>query len=82
MKKDSTHNTSQDHDRKHGQDHIANNPRAEKMFLNKDDTADILAEQHSITKNAHEPAFKEDKRQMARQEHTSHFTNRAKGGEK
>lgn len=37
MKKNSTTNTSQDYDRKHKQDHIANNPRAAKDLPNPED---------------------------------------------
>jgi len=40
MTKDSTTTTSQDHDRKHGQDHISNNPRAAKDIITPQDSAD------------------------------------------
>jgi len=56
-------NTSQDYDRKHHQDHISQNSKAAKDMssVNKDELKDYP---------------KEDKREVAREEHT-HFTNRS-----
>ncbi len=55
-------NTSQDYDRKHHQDHVSKNPRAAK-------------DPSAINKNEIKQYSKEDKREVAREEHT-HFTNR------
>jgi hypothetical protein len=68
MKKDSTPHTSQDYDRKHGQDHIVKNPRAVKDLPNKEDLSD--------------DALSQDIRKDVRHEHTNHFTNREGHGEK
>ena len=45
MKKE-TH-TSQDFDRKHRRDHIANNPRAAKGLLNKEDKRQEIRREHT-----------------------------------
>jgi hypothetical protein len=60
MKNETPANTSQDYDRKHGQDHAAKNPRVSKGELTKDEIKSYP---------------KQDKREIAREEHT-HFTNR------
>jgi hypothetical protein len=88
MKKNS--HTSQDYDRKHGQDHISHNPRAIKDMPNTDDngaspsekTAELISQGHTIAnKPPLKSNFTEDKRETARHEHTNHFTNRASEGE-
>ena len=71
MKNDQPKNTSQDYDRKHGHDHVANNPRAAKDQPSWEDTAAVMPKGHH-----------EDKREEARHEHTNHFTNRASGDKK
>ena len=91
--KDSSANTSQDYDRKHGKNHIASNPRAVKDLPSEDDTsegdtgttdnnqktAEIISKGHTIETNPSlKPEFAEDKRKTVRHEHTNHFTNRAK----
>ena len=86
MKKDLDAPTSQDYDRKHGQDHISHNPRAVKDIPGPKDsaptensgTAEIIARGHTITtESALQASFTEDKREAARHEHTNHFTNQA-----
>ena len=87
MKKDSLPHTSQDHDRKFQHDHIESNPRAAKGLPNAEDsgskrispeTAELIAKGHTISnKPSQQQPFPEDKRKEARQEHTSHFTNRS-----
>ena len=56
--------TSQDYDRKHQKDRIAENPRAAKDIPNKNDSK------------------VNDMRDIARREHTNHFTNRAPADQK
>jgi hypothetical protein len=63
MSNKSPENTSQDYDRKHAQDHISQNPRTAK-------------DNSSINKDELKQYPKEDKREVAREEHT-HFTNRS-----
>lgn len=77
MKKTSIINTSQDYDRKHGRDHVSNNPRAAKDLLNHDDQ-DKAFENKEFT----EDKRKIDERDLARRVHTNHFTNREGNGEK
>lgn len=69
MKKDSAEHTSQNYDRKHAQNHIANNPRVTKDVQSKED--EYIEDEHII-----------DKRKEVRHEHTNHFTNRKGYGEK
>lgn len=87
MKKNPT-TPSQDYDRKHGKNHIAMNSRAAKDAVSDEDcnnegssdaTDEIIAKGHIIANNpSAKSSFTEDKRATARQEHTNHFTNRAK----
>jgi len=60
MTNEHPNNTSQDYDRKHGKNHVAETPRAAKRLVSKSG----------------------DKRELAREEYTNHFTNRAPGGSK
>ena len=69
MKKNSSTPPSQDYDRKNEQGHIPQNPGAAK-------------DKSSIASAFMEDKRKVDKREIARQEHTNHFTNRASKGEK
>jgi hypothetical protein len=47
MKKANDKHTSQDFDRKHGQDHVANNPRAAKDIPNKEDKRKEVRQEHT-----------------------------------
>ena len=47
MTKETNKPTSQDFDRKHGQDHIANNPRATKELANKEDKRKKAHQEHT-----------------------------------
>ena len=86
MKKEPTPHTSQDYDRKHGQDHVAKNPRTMKgkhpgepdaAPTISDETAELIAKGHPTpTPAMDKSAYHEDKRESAREEHTNHFTNR------
>ena len=47
MKKETNKPISQDFDRKHGHDHIANNPRATKELPNKEDKRKEVRQEHT-----------------------------------
>ena len=47
MTKEHNAPTSQDYDRKHGEDHIANNPRAAKDIPNKEDKRKEVRQEHT-----------------------------------
>ena len=47
MKNDQPKNTSQDYDRKHGHDHIANNPRAATAQLSREDKREEARHEHT-----------------------------------
>jgi len=77
MKKESEVHTSQDHDRKFQHDHTEKNPRAAKDIPNSQDSNAYSAEKYAVTdKSSSGAVYIQDKRKLAREEHTAHFTNR------